>query len=256
VRPEEPREGHRDRGHKGESDQRLPGLIAVAQGQPGQPRPGQVGAGQRPAIDLGFPLGDQDLADLTVVACGAVRGRELLVRLRRVRLGAPAQSVQPVVDFQRKPGAVQRKPGLGQPVQGQPSLGISRVLQPRRLKHQHTTDLHVQQVEGLVLVRADGLEPVAEEDAQVGLQAIGVQGGTSVIAHRRIVAPQLAEVGTSQLDCARPAGTLITARSRTSPAVVSRWASRGDSAGCSSRHSDRASPGSIASPELCWPCLS
>jgi hypothetical protein len=47
---------------------------------------------------------------------------------------------------------------------------------------------------------ADGLEPAAEQDAVVDLDADGVQGGAAVVAYRRLLASQHAEVGAVEQD--------------------------------------------------------
>jgi hypothetical protein len=48
----------------------------------------------------------------------------------------------------------------------------------------------------------DGLEP-AEEDILVDLQDVGVQGGTGVVAQRRVGTVQVGEVGAEQPDRAK-----------------------------------------------------
>jgi hypothetical protein len=159
------REQHRDRDHREQGQQRPPGLVAVAQGQLGQPCPGPFGAaGQRPAVELVLPLRDQDPADLTVVARGTVRGSELLIRLRRVPRGGFAQQAQPLAR-----GDANREPSVGQPVQGKPSLRVSGMLQPRRRKFQRTADPRLPQVDGRVATSADRLESAGKEDVLVGL---------------------------------------------------------------------------------------
>ena len=81
------------------------------------------------------------------------------------------------------------------------------------------------------------VNPPREEHALADLQAVSDQGGAGVVAQARPVAVEAAaDVGADQADRAALAWPMIVALLRSSTLQVSRAASRGGSAGCSSWH--------------------
>src|SRR5688500_10432846 len=124
-------------------------------------------------------------------------GGELLVWLRRIPGRGFAEQAKPVARWNST-----RKPGGGEPIKKQPTVGNSAVFQLRRSKPHYAADSHVGQVQGLVLTNdatATGLEPIDEQGALIDLHCIGVQGGAGVVTHRCAGAVEhAADVGASQ----------------------------------------------------------
>jgi hypothetical protein len=116
-----------------------------------------------------------------------------------------AQRVSSPVLVGRDAEVGQLRAALQRAAAGQPAIvvvaGEAGVVAYRRVGAVQSAEVGAEQPDRANFAGADGLEPVAEENNLVDLEAVGVQGGAGVVAYGRVGAVQSAEVAAGQPDC-------------------------------------------------------
>ena len=154
MRAEHDSKHARRRHHLSEEPQRPPGLVAIAEGDLGDPAPPPLRPAWASTGELIVALCHQGLAGLPIVAQRPVPGGQLLIRLRSIAGGAIPQQTPPALGRDR-PGHT----SVGQPINREPTR-IDLVLQPLRSEQERPTHPRACQIDYHTLTPAGGSEPL------------------------------------------------------------------------------------------------